>query len=204
MNLFSSCNEDETHAIYQRQQVANLDRQLSFLKSIVNSAIAARQQYLSHSIVKHLNFHAITSLHDYAGEYRPSEVTVQTPQGSETYEPPKWHEVPGLMDDCINLTNGYLSPSGSHSPVQVSAWTLWSLNYIHPFVNGNGRTARAACYFVLCLKYQQWLPGLPILPSLIQQHHEEYVSLLKNVDATHDFESLVQFLNRLLRIQLQI
>ncbi|MEX1365172.1 MAG: Fic family protein [Nannocystaceae bacterium] len=26
-------------------------------------------------------------------------------------------------------------------------YTLWRLNWIHPFVEGNGRTARAACYY---------------------------------------------------------
>lgn len=42
-----------------------------------------------------------------------------------------------------------------------------SLKDIHPFVNGSGRTARAASYFVLFLKLGGWLLGTPVLPELL-------------------------------------
>jgi hypothetical protein len=32
-------------------------------------------------------------------------------------------------------------------PTELAAYGLWRLNWIHPFVEGNGRTARAVCYF---------------------------------------------------------
>lgn len=204
MNLFRSSGDTENHVIYQTQQADNLDRQLSFLKSVTISALSTNQRFLSHSIIKHLNFHAITCLHDYAGEYRPHEVSVKDVEGNTTHQPPETYQVPSMMDDCINFTNSFLAPSEPKSPVELAAWVLWSMNYIHPFVNGNGRTARAASYFVLCLKCQRWLPGNPILPSLIQQNREEYITLLRGVDQTSDFEPLVQFLTRLLREQLNI
>jgi Fic/DOC family len=56
---------------------------------------------------------------------------------------------------------------------------LWRLNNIHPFINGNGRTARAACYFVLCLKAGGWLPGETILPELIKRDRDEYCQHLQ-------------------------
>jgi hypothetical protein len=64
------------------------------------------------------------------------------------------------------------------------AWmALWRLNYI-PFINGNGRTARAASYFVLCCKAGGWLPGNPILPELLRQNRPAYVAALQKADAS--------------------
>ena len=60
------------------------------------------------------------------------------------------------MDDFVNLINLYWE---SGDTVRLSAEVLWRLNFIHPFINGNGRTARAACYFVLCVKCG-WMSGV--------------------------------------------
>ncbi len=38
-------------------------------------------------------------------------------------------------------------------PTWLAAYALWRLNWIHPFIEGNGRTARAACYYLICMKY---------------------------------------------------
>lgn len=69
-------------------------------------------------------------------------------------------------------------------PVYLASFVLWKLNAIHPFVNGNGRTARVASYFALCLKAGQWLPGDVLLPELIRQNRPEYVAALKHADAS--------------------
>ena len=58
------------------------------------------------------------------------------------------------------------------------------MNNIHPFINGNGRTARAASYFVLCVKAGGWLGGDPILPALIKRERPRYVAALKAADAS--------------------
>ncbi len=67
-------------------------------------------------------------------------------------------------------------------PVFLAAFVLWKLNHIHPFINGNGRTARVVCYFVLCLKAKAWLPGSVILPELIRRNRDENVAALQAAD----------------------
>lgn len=154
---------------------------------------------LSAEVIKALNFHAIACLHAYAGQYRPCRVTVGE------YEPPDHHRVPALMDDCINIINRSWEKA---EPVALAAYTLWSLNSIHPFVNGNGRTARAACHFVLCLKLGIWLPGTVILPELIRQNRDDYVAALKAADESAalgnlDFSALHTLLTGLIEEQLK-
>lgn len=162
--------DDDT---YRTLEYFNTDRQLHFLESMVTVALRTQRPFLSQALIKALNYHAIACLHVNAGEYRPCEVKV----GS--YEPPAHYRVQALMDDFVNLVNRYWE---NEDPVLLSAFVLWQLNVIHPFINGNGRTARACCYFVLCVKSGGWISGKTILPELLRQHREEYVSALQYAD----------------------
>jgi Fic family protein len=83
------------------------------------------------------------------------------------------------MEDFINGANYHWKQI---DPVSLAAWTLWRLNYIHPFINGNGRTARAVCYFVLCVKAGGLLPGSEILPELLVRERTRYCEALAAVD----------------------
>ncbi len=54
--------------------------------------------------------------------------------------------------------------------------------WIHPFAGGNGRTARALSYLVLCLDLRGVPPGLPQMPVTIAERHAEYYEALKAGD----------------------
>jgi Fic family protein len=85
------------------------------------------------------------------------------------------------MDDFVNDVNRNWT---NLDPVVLATFVLWKLNHIHPFINGNGRTARAACYFVLCLASGGPIAGAPILPELLKRDRPEYVDALKAADAS--------------------
>ena len=138
----------EDHPVYQALEVSNGERQYDFLRSIVLASLQIGHPFLSQSVIKALNFHAITCLHTHAGEFRPCEVTVGE------YNPPHQYRVQALMDDFVNRINRLWENTDA---VVLASVVLWQINRIHPFINGNGRTARAACYFVLCVKLGGWL-----------------------------------------------
>jgi fido (protein-threonine AMPylation protein) len=173
--LFDLVGDNEQHPAYQDLTIENGNRQYDFLRSIVGASLAVGRPFLSSHVLKALNFQAIACLHAYSGEYRPCQVTV----GGHT--PPPHYRVQALMDDFVNSVNRNWE---SADPVALAAFVLWRLNWIHPFINGNGRTARAACYFVLCVKAQQWLPGTTILPELIRREHARYEQGLQHADAS--------------------
>ena len=188
----------ENHPSYQKFQIENGSRQYDFLRSAVEAAIEVNRPFLSQTILNALNFHAIACLHTSAGQFRPCKVYVGD------FEPPPEFQVPDLMDDFVNQVNRSWVEQDA---LALAAFVLWRLNYIHPFINGNGRTARAACLFVLCVKLGGWLPGAPILPELIRQNREEYVKIMKAVDASAqegslDLSQLHEFLGKLLEQQL--
>jgi len=165
----------EANPVYQELEISNGNRQYDFLRSIVVAALAANAPFLSQQIIKALNYHAIACLHVNAGEYRPWPVEVGD------YKPPDHYRVPALMDDFVNRVNRHWDEA---DPVVLASFVLWRMNNIHPFINGNGRTARAASYFVLCLKSGGLLPGATILPELIRQNREAYIAALKHADTS--------------------
>lgn len=169
MIIFELTNS-ENHPVYQALEIANGNRQYDFLRSIVQASLAMGRPFLSLHVIKAFNFQAISCLHTNPGEYRPCPVTV----GKHT--PPDHYRVSALMDDFVNLVNRNWEQSDA---VVLATYILWRLNNIHPFINGNGRTARAACYFVLCLKAGNWLPGNTILPELVRRDRDEYVEHLQ-------------------------
>lgn len=188
----------EANPIYQSMAISNGDRQFSFLQSLVDAALTSGQPYLSETILKALNFHAIACLHTSAGHFRPCEVSVGL------HQPPPSFQVPGLMENFINHVNRIWENS---DPVGLAAFILWRLNYIHPFINGNGRTARAASYFTLCVKLGGWLPGTPILPARLKQNDPEYIAAIRAADASVasgilDISALHSLIARLLTEQI--
>lgn len=199
MILFELTRSEE-HPAYERMAIANGNRHYDFLRSIVVASMEVGRPFLSQHIMKALNFHAIACLHTNAGEYRPCPVEVGE------YRPPEHYQVIPLMDDFVNFVNR--TWDDKVDPVVLATYVLWRLNYIHPFINGNGRTARAACYFVLCVAAGNWLPGETILPELLRQHRADYVKALKIADASFeasgnpDLSDLHGIVSRLLEEQL--
>lgn len=200
MILHDLCG-DEDHPVYQDFEAANGNRQYHFLQSIVGASLSVARPFLSRSILEALNFHAIACLHSHAGEYRPCVVYVRGADGQVAYQPPEPFRVGGLMDDLINMVNRVWETTDE---LVLAAYVLWRLNHIHPFINGNGRTARAACYFVICVKAGGWLPGKAILPELLRANRDEYIEALKKVDqsAGANLEPLRALLEAMLKQQL--
>jgi Fic family protein len=82
------------------------------------------------------------------------------------------------------------------------------MNWIHPFVEGNGRTARAVCYFLLCVRSGALLHGRKIVPERIRETRDEYERALKAADRAWDdghldFSEMEDYLASLLQAQLQ-
>jgi Fic family protein len=68
------------------------------------------------------------------------------------------------------------------SPTMLASYGLWRLNWIHPFIEGNGRTARAVCYYLLCVRNGALLRGKKIVPERIRENRDPYVAALRAAD----------------------
>ena len=91
-----------------------------------------------------------------AGVYRNVQVIIT---GSE-YIPPKAKEVQALMKRLINTLN---SDWESVHPIELAAFAHRKFVDIHPFVDGNGRTARLLMNLILINRGYQIISIPPIL-----------------------------------------
>ena len=104
-------------------------------------------QEISVSILLNIHKVAFEHLYEWAGKWRRSDFKV----GQHT--PPGYAQVPPLMYQFLEQVNYQMRQlSNSEDLVKLLAYTHHKMVHIHPFVNGNGRTARLVTDLVAMLK----------------------------------------------------
>src|SRR5581483_2174660 len=159
-----------------------------------------RKFRLRPSQLLHLQRIALEGLSGYAGNYRPADIEI----GGSRHKPPGAHMVPEEIEHMCDYVNENWEKS---SPVHLAAYALWKLNWIHPFTDGNGRTARAISYLLLCLRLGYRLPGTNTIPEQIAKDKTPHYKALESADdswkGNHiDLSKLEDLLSGLLANQL--
>jgi Fic family protein len=94
-----------------------------------------------------------------------------------------------------------------YTPTEVAAYALWRMNWIHPFIEGNGRTARAVSYYLLSVRHGAVLGGKKIVLERIKEDRAGYEHALEAADHVWDqgqldFSEMEEYLAGLLQAQL--
>ena len=139
------------------------------------------------------------------GRFRDVPVWVKAEDGTVVHTPPPVEEIDQHIS---NFVATLAADWPSHSAQEIGAYCLWMINWVHPFKNGNGRTARAFCYACLCLKLGFVLPGRKTVIDLIMDQRGDYYSALRVADQAFeahgkpDLMPMIEFVDRLLFEQL--
>lgn len=191
--------EGEDQDLYDRVQERNLIRQYDLVTNCIEIGIKQGPTSFDKYLLWALNHVAVTNISAFGGRWREEPIYVGN------HRPPHYREVSAWMDRFIaNIQeNWYI-----WTPVELAAYGLWRLNWIHPFVEGNGRTARATCYYLLCVRAGALLPGRKILPERIKEDRLGYETALQYADEAWDasdldFTAVEAYLAPLIDAQLQ-
>lgn len=94
---------------------------------------------------------------DGAGRFRRADeaINISDEQGTVFHTPPPAGELPSRMEAMCDFTNGKTPDFFVHPVLRGIILHFW-LAYDHPFVDGNGRTARALFYWQM-LHARYWL-----------------------------------------------
>ena len=109
-------------------------------------------------------------------EYRTEQNQVGKRNQSNWYIPPEYSDVPGLMEDLVAWVN---APATQDIPAPIKAGIiLWQFLTIHPYMDGNGRTARMLATYILRIG-GLGLKGLFVLESFYDRNLREYYKNLQ-------------------------
>lgn len=64
------------------------------------------------------------------------------------------------------------------SSIHGAAYAMWVFNWIHPFSDGSGRTARTLMFALLTTGYARMFPGTTSVPDLISRSTYDYLDAL--------------------------
>src|SRR6267378_8440011 len=111
------------------------------------------------------------------GEYRRIQnYIVNLRMGEKTYTPPPPLEVPQMMTDFVS----WLQKDTQIHPVIVAGIAQFQLVHIHPFVDGNGRTARLLS--TLCLYRSGYdFKKLFTISEYYDRNRQDYYNALQSV-----------------------
>jgi len=194
-----SVREADDPELFARIQEQNLLRQYDLLANCVEIGLKKGIEAFDKYTLWSLNAAAVANIAQFGGRLREQPIYVGN------HIPPHFKDVPHLVDQFISVIHEIWMIE--IHPTVLPAYALWRLNWIHPFIEGNGRTARAACYLLICLRQGTLLPGKKIVPERIREDRQPYYEALQAADrhwANGDFnvEDLAKYLETLLIAQL--
>jgi Fic family protein len=109
---------------------------------------------------------------EYEGNFRKNdEIAVYSHDGTLLHKPVEYTEVPKLIDELCNFANN--KEEGFIHPVIKGIIIHFLIGFIHPFNDGNGRTARALFYWHL-LKNDYWLFEYMAVSRIINDSKKQY------------------------------
>lgn len=142
--------ERETGIIARERDIQEVINYRNVIKWIDQQDRAVTPDLFSEKTFKTLHQLTTQNLVDegYVGEYRDKQVIVKSAaDGGVVFRPPVSVEVPFLIEEFFQWLN---HPNTQHIPaIFRAAITHYQLVHIHPFIEGNGRTARALASLIL-------------------------------------------------------
>lgn len=185
--------------LYEMLSERNLHRQYSLTNNFIEIGVRHGPAAFDKQMLWALNHAAVAGISQYGGRFREEPIYVGR------HIPPHFERVPELMDRYVSFIHENWDNMTAEG---LAAYGLWRLNWIHPFIEGNGRTARAACYYLLCARHGGLLPGSRIVPERIRDDRQPYYDALREIDRSWaeghlDIAPLEAYIARLLEAQLR-
>jgi len=194
-----SVREGEDPDLFARVQEQNLLRQYDLLANCIEIGVKKGIEAFDKYTLWSLNAAAVSNIAQFGGRFREQPIYVGN------HIPPHFEQVPTLVDQFLSVVHENWDVMDH--PTLLPAYALWRLNWIHPFIEGNGRTARAACYYLICVRFGGLLPGKKIVPERIRDDRARYYAALQEADqhwadGQFNVDALASYLADLLDAQL--
>lgn len=194
-----SVRQGDDPELFARVQEQNLLRQYDLLTNCIEIGLSKWIEAFDKYTLWSLNAVAVANIAQFGGRFREQPIYVGD------HIPPHFRDVPTLIDQFISVVHENWDIIDH--PTVLPAYALWRLNWIHPFIEGNGRTARAARYYLMCMRHGGLLRGNKIVPERIRDNRPRYYAALQSADrywaeGQFNVDELADYLADLLQEQL--
>ena len=184
------------------QMVANNGRVMRY---VLEQREAPCSIELMHAIQRMVTEKTLDDAAD-AGRFREGPIFVVNQQRETIYAAPPAQTVPPSMEALVRWINESDGQPFIH-PILRAAIVHTYLVYVHPYADGNGRTARALFYWYL-LKHRYEFFRYFSISSIIQETRQRYYKVLKDMedqeaDATYVLLYLAESVVRAIDVILQ-
>ena len=166
--------------LLDQSEAKNLSQALDFMEELATSS----ERPITERDVRQIHELIYKDIEDeYAGKYRNSEVVIS---GSD-YKPPSAEQVPMDMADFGTYIAAVTTNPSQESPMLAAAAVHAWLAQIHPFIDGNGRTARILMNLVLIRS------GYPIC-IIMREDRLRHYDALEESQAGGDLSPLIELM----------
>ncbi|MDA8228470.1 MAG: Fic family protein [Desulfitobacterium hafniense] len=158
----------------EQQEVYNLMKAIDYLDECEERQLPITEGFIRklHAIIRVINH----GRRPRQSEYRTEQNQVGKRNQPNWYLPPEPQDIPILMEDLVAWVN---SPNTQVIPAPIKAGVvMWQFLTIHPYMDGNGRTARMIATYILRLG-GFGLKGLFVLESFYDRNLKEYYKNLQ-------------------------
>lgn len=165
------------------QEVINYRSVLDFIESLSGKSGESGEPGFNYTKDLLLRLHGLVVAkivpEGQTGQYRTSQVVLKNSVTGEIgFRPPQAADVPFLVDELLAWLNGEFGRK--EHPVLRAGVTHYVLAAVHPFIEGNGRTARALATLVLFNEGYD-IKRFFALEEYFDKHAEEYFGSLMQV-----------------------
>ena len=152
-----------------------------------------------------LNIHKLVTSetltnHNEEGIFRMDDEinVIDTIDGSIVHHPPSYMELDELMNDLSKFFNEENDAIFIH-PIIRACILHFMVGFIHPFVDGNGRTARALFYWYL-LRKNYWLTEYLSISRLILVSKTQYAKAFQYTEVDNDLTYFISYNLRAMKL----
>lgn len=159
-----------------RPDVANYATALEFVDFLSDDEVTPLEMAIQEATIRQIHWHLMKGIHDTRlrpGQYRTEPNWIEV-QGIKVYESPFHVDVPILMREF----SVWLRENQSINPLLKAGIAHAHLIAIHPFVDGNGRTARLLATLLL-QRHGYGFRRLLSLDAYYQRNRDQYIQALR-------------------------
>jgi Fic family protein len=161
---------------------------LMYAKINISEYVSEQKPFvITHQFLNDLHYHFFRFIdRPHAGKFREENVVVSG------YHCPEHEKLPELMEEFINWLNS--EEAKTLHPIKKAALAHYQLAWIHPYVDGNGRTARLLMNVILMLHNYP----LIIIPNTIKETYFNSLALARN-ERCHDIMPFLQLITNVVK-----